>query len=228
MWMRGGMARDPSDSHRKPQVGHGSTAGARQAPPHSGDRMADAEHVEAGTERESREHLAAVLGDRYTEIRGIAAAALRRERVDHTLQATAVANEVWLRLAGSPGVRAEDPIAFRSLVATVVRHILVDHARARNGPKRGEGWRRVPLVDLLTIEAHAGHATEIDIVDLDAMIERLRAIAPRQAQVVEMRLFGGFSHGECARRLDVSLATVELDWKLARHWLRSSLFQEER
>lgn len=226
--MRSGTTCDLGDSYRLSRVGHGHTAGARRAPPHSGDRMADAEHVEAETERESREHLAAVLGDRYAEIRGIAAAALRRERVDHTLQATAVANEVWLRLAGSPGIRAEDPIAFRSLVATVVRHVLVDHARARNGPKRGEGWRRVPFVDLPTIDARAGQALQIDIVDLDAMIERLRAIAPRQAQIVEMRLFGGFSHDECARRLDVSLGTVELDWKLARHWLRSSLFEEER
>lgn len=183
------------------------------------------ERPERETEEEVRAHLASVVGARYAEIRGIAAAALRRERVDHTLQATAVAHEVWLRISESDGIRAEDPIAFRGLVATVVRHVLVDHARARNGPKRGEGWRRVPFADVVssTDSAALGQAADVDLVDLDGAIERLRAIAPRQAQIVEMRFFGGFTHEECARRLGVSLRTVELDWRLARHWLRSTL-----
>ncbi len=166
-----------------------------------------------------RDALAEVFQARYDEFKACAMAALRRERIDHTLQATAVVHEAWLRLARSDGIDLDDPAALRGLVATVMRHLLVDHARARNGPRRGEGWRRIPLGEA-TAEGEAG---AIDLLDLDDALESLREIHPRQAQVVESRLFGGLTHEESARRLHVSVATVELDWKLARHWLQARL-----
>lgn len=158
---------------------------------------------------------------RYREIRDAAAAILRRERLDHTLQATALVHEAWLRLAKRESLDCSDPVALRSLVAVVVRHVLVDHARARNGPQRGEGWRRVMMREAATHEA--GESMSVDLLDLDEAIDALAAINPRQARVVELRLFGGLTHSEVAERLEVSEGTIELDWKLARHWLRSRL-----
>lgn len=167
-----------------------------------------------------REALATVFRDRYEEIRDCAIAAARRERPGHTLQATAIVHEAFLRLARSDGIDVEDPIAFRALIAAVVRHVLVDYARSRNGPRRNPGAPRVDI-DATELEVHASAA--VDLIDLDAALERLREIHPRQAEVVEGRLFGGLTHEESARRLGVSTATVELDWKLARHWLQARL-----
>jgi RNA polymerase sigma factor (TIGR02999 family) len=170
-----------------------------------------------------------VLSDeRYEEIRRIAAAAIRRERADHTLQATAVAHEVWLRLGGrSFDPAAErDPVAVRALIARVVRNVLVDHARARNGPKRGQGWRRVPMTAIDARPDSTGGASSpavADLLEVDEALEQLRAIEPRQAAVAELRLFGGFTHQESALRLGVSPATIELEWKLARRFLRIHL-----
>ncbi len=158
---------------------------------------------------------------RYDEIRDMAATLLRRERIDHTLQATALVHEAWLRLAARERIDCSDPVAVRSLIAMVVRHVLVDHARARNGPQRGQGWRRVVLRDL-PVPDHAD-GLSVDLLDLDAAITELDTINARQARVAELRLFGGLKHAEVAQRLDVSESTIEVDWKLARHWLRARL-----
>jgi RNA polymerase sigma factor (TIGR02999 family) len=164
----------------------------------------------------------AVFAALYPELRSIAGAILRSERPGHTLQATAVVHEAWLRLVRSRGLDLSDPLAVRSLVAGVIRRLLVDHARARDGPRRGEGWRRVPL-DAGTVSVEDGLAA--DLLDLEDALSSLAVSQPRQARVVELRFFGGLTQAEAAAAVGVSLGTVEVDWRLAKHWLRQRLVE---
>ena len=154
----------------------------------------------------------------YDEIRRIAAGLMRSERPDHTLQPTALAHEAYARLAGGRAT-AQDRVHFLSLIARVMRQVLVDHARARKRLKRHAGDLRVTFDEAQAIApADPGRVIEID----DAL-QRLEAMDLRKLRVIEMHLFAGLTHSEIADVLDVSVPTVERDYRTARAWLRAEL-----
>jgi RNA polymerase sigma factor (TIGR02999 family) len=143
---------------------------------------------------------------------------MRGERADHSLQATALVNEAYLRLFDVQHVNWRDRSHFMAMAARMMRRILVEFARAKIREKRGGGWVRVSLVeDLLTTDK--GH----DLVALDLALEALAQLDERKSRVVELRFFGGLSVGETAEALSVSAQTVMRDWKFSRAWLMSEL-----
>lgn len=151
----------------------------------------------------------------HAELRRIAQHAMARERHDHTLQPTALVNEVYLRLVDLKQVRWNNRAHFFALSARLMRRILVDLARARGYKKRGGG---APTMCLDDVEA-AMPVRPDEVVALDEALERLAAMDPRRSQVVELRFFGGLSVEETAEVLQVSRHTVMRDWTLARTWL---------
>jgi len=154
----------------------------------------------------------------YAELRRLAVSQMRRERPDHTLQPTALVHEAYLRLAGHrAGFR--NRVHFYGAAAQAMRRILVDHARGRGARKRGQ---RDPLVDLDEVVG-GGAERHVDLVALDEALDRLAAVAPRAAKVVELRFFGGLSVDEAAAFLDISPATVKREWGFARAWLFRAL-----
>ena len=158
----------------------------------------------------------------YNELRRLAAYYLRSERSDHTLQATALVHEVYLKLSSVTEGEWAGKAEFIAMAAQMMRRILVDHARKRKAQKRGAEVR-VPLLDL---DPAAPDRADLEVVD-DAL-ERLRQLHPRKAQVVELRFFGGLSPAEVAQVLratgvETSLRTVERDWRFARAWLENEL-----
>lgn len=156
----------------------------------------------------------------YQELRRLAHACLRDERKDHTLQATALVHEAYMRLRQQAPIGDESG-RFVGIAAHVMRQILVEYARARHREKRGgKDQRRVPFDDAVaTIDAT--HADRW--VELDAALDRLSALSSRQAQIVELRYFGGFTVEETASLLEISPKTVKRDWAAARAWLRREL-----
>ena len=163
----------------------------------------------------------------YGQLRRQAARYLRAQPVGHTLQTTALVHEAYLRLVGPDraGTDWSGRAHFFGVAARAMRSILVDHARARRAAKRGGGARALSLSAADAAVARAGEAagSEVDVVALDEALARLAALDARQAQVVELRYFGGLSIEETAQVLDVSHATVEREWKTARLWLRREL-----
>ena len=155
----------------------------------------------------------------YRELRQIAARALRSERDGHTLQPTALVHEAFLRMVEQKDVRWQNRAHFLGCAAQIMRHVLVDAARARRAGKRGGGGARVTLTDALGVAAPRG----VDVEALDEALRALAALDARQAQVVELRDFGGLSIPETAEVLGVSPATVSADWAVARTWLRREL-----
>jgi RNA polymerase sigma factor (TIGR02999 family) len=177
-----------------------------------------------------REAAAVVLPLVYDELRRIAAGRFRRERPDHTLQATAVVHEAFLRLSEQQGLRWESRCHFYSLASHLMRRILVDHARRHNSAKRGAGVRQVPLTGIVdAVPGEAGGGPDLpDLLALDAALTRLERFDRRQAAVVEMRFYGGLTVEEVAVCLEVSPETVWREWRRARAWLRCELAPAER
>ena len=162
-------------------------------------------------ERRALEQLYAVV---YGELRGMAEAQLRRERGGHTLQPTALVNEVYLRL--DPARDSwQNRRHFFGAASQAMRRILVDHARRRLANKRGAGLERVTFADLDVAAPQA----DVDLVALDGALEELQHNEPRLAEVVTMRVFAGMSIDETAQALELSPATVKRDWNFARAWL---------
>ncbi len=153
----------------------------------------------------------------YDELRRIAAALMRRERGDHTLQPTALVHEAYARLAGG-ATSATDRAHFLSLAARVMRRVLVDHARARRRLKR-RGDVKVTLDDGIA----AVPASAERVIEIGHALDRLEALDARKLRILEMRLFAGLTHAEIAGVLEVSVPTVERDYRAARAWLRSEL-----
>ena len=145
---------------------------------------------------------------------------MRQERPDHSLQTTALVNEVYVRLVDSKAVTFNDRAHFLAVCANTMRRILVDHARSRQQQKRGGEFQKVALDEALMVPNQAGG---VDISALDEALERLAEFAPRKAQVVEMRYFGGLKVKETAAALKVSEDTVMDDWKFAKAWLLKEL-----
>lgn len=151
----------------------------------------------------------------HQELRRLARLQMRGERDNHTLQTTALVNEVFLRLIDLRRIRWQDRAHFLALSARLMRRILVDHARSRNYQKRGGGAATVALDDGLVASPERG----ADLVALDDALEDLARVDARKSQVVELRFFGGLSVEETAEALNVSPETVLRDWRLAKVWL---------
>lgn len=164
------------------------------------------------------------MADLYRELRALAAAHMRSERAGHTLQPTALANEVYLKLADQSPAHWKDRGHFLAIAAGAIRRILVDHARARNAAKRAVPGERVTIDADLDAASGAG----IDVTALDEALARLAALSERQARVVEMRFFAGLSVEETAGVLGVSEGTVKGDWRVARAWLQQALDERSR
>jgi RNA polymerase sigma factor (TIGR02999 family) len=160
-----------------------------------------------------------LLGLVYDELRRLAAWQMRAEREDHTLQPTALVHEAYLRLAGRPDPHWENRAHFFAVAAQVMRHVLVDHARARNAGKRAGAKTHVALDEALDVAS----GQDVDVIALHDAVERLAAVDPRLARVVEMRYFGGLTVPEVAEVTGMSRVTVEREWVTARAWLRKEL-----
>jgi RNA polymerase sigma-70 factor, ECF subfamily len=154
----------------------------------------------------------------YAELHRLAKSYMRRERPDHTLQATALINEAYLRLAGEE-IDWKNRAHFIGLSAQVMRRVLVDHARARSAEHRGGGLQRVEMQDELAISPE-----KLDQVQqIDDLLKKLETVNPRQARVVELRYFGGLTFEEIAGLLELTSRTVKSDWALARIWMLDQL-----
>ncbi len=151
----------------------------------------------------------------YGELRRLAASHLRRERSDHTLQSTALVNEAFLRLVNQREVHWRSRAHFYGIAARMIRRILVDHARSQQAGKRGAGAIKLELDEAMAISP----AAELDLVGLDAALERLAVLDERQGRIVELRFFAGLSVEETAEVMHISPATVKREWSSARAWL---------
>jgi len=156
----------------------------------------------------------------YDELRALAGYHLGRERADHTLQPTALVHEAFLRLARQEKTLGDERVKFLSVASDMIRRILVDHARQRNAAKRNGRRTRVDF-DALSIPEWSDGS--MSILDLDAALDDLRTLNERQAEVVQLRFFGGLTVAETAEALGVSEGSIKGDWRIARAWLRIRL-----
>jgi RNA polymerase sigma factor (TIGR02999 family) len=163
--------------------------------------------------------LDALLPVVHEELRRLAGHFMKRERIGHTLQATALVNEVYLRLIEVNKVQWQNRAHFFAMAARLMRRILVDAARSRGYQKRGGGVATVSLDEALVVS----HTPGEDLVALDDALTALAAVDPRKSHVVEMRFFGGLTLEETAEALQVSRDTVKRDWKMAKLWLLREL-----
>jgi len=170
----------------------------------------------SGGRQEARDEL---LGLVYEPLRAIASRHLHREREGHTLQPTALVNELYLKLVGQRSVAWNDRAHFFAVAAQVMRRILVDHARRKKSDKRGGDMIPVTIGAALDLAA----TENIDVVALDVALENLEKIFPQQARVVELRFYAGLTIDETAAVLNVSPATISREWTMARAWLRREL-----
>jgi RNA polymerase sigma factor (TIGR02999 family) len=156
----------------------------------------------------------------YDELRRLATNYLRRERGNHTLQPTALVNEAYLKLVDQRNAKWQNRAQFFGISAQLMRRILVDHARQHGAAKRG-GSKQQRLS--ITSAERVVKQPEIDLLALNEALEELTLMDPQQAQIVELKFFGGLSIEETAEVLGIGHATVERDWKIARAWLRRQL-----
>ena len=156
----------------------------------------------------------------YQELRRQAQRAMRREGSEHTLQATALVHEAYLRLADQRPSAWRNRSQFFGIAAQMMRRILVDHARARLADKRGGGATAITLDES---SASSGDADPIEVLALHDALDRLAVLDPQQAKVVELRYFGGMSIEETAEALELSPATIKREWAVARAWLAREL-----
>jgi RNA polymerase sigma factor (TIGR02999 family) len=177
------------------------------------------DELRGGDESRFPELVAAV----QEELRVLAAAHLRRERADHTLQPTALVNEAYVKLVDQRERSWESRSHFLSIASRAMRRVLLEHARARLADKRGGGRGRVTLFE---VESALDEQPEA-LVALDEALERFARIDAQNARVVELRFFGGLDTAETAETLGVSTRTVERGWRAARAWLRDQLATAE-
>jgi RNA polymerase sigma factor (TIGR02999 family) len=171
--------------------------------------------------RQALEDLVPVV---YAELRRIAARYFRHERPGHTLQATGLVHEAYLKLIDQERVRWQNRAQFFGVAAQMMRRILVDHARTSNAAKRGGGLRPVTLIDVAGPPSTGG----IDVIALDDALTRLTNLYPDQGRLVELRFFGGLTIEETGEALGISPATVKRQWMVARAWLLRDLEGETR
>jgi RNA polymerase sigma-70 factor, ECF subfamily len=170
----------------------------------------------------NRDAEAALMTQVYDELRRLARKYMRAERANHTLQATALVNEAYLRLMDQEGVSWQDRAHFFASAAQLMRHILVDHARAHRADKRGGELHQVTLTEGLASEENKS----VEVLALHEALEKLARLDERQARVVELHFFGGLTYTEIAYVLDASERTVKRDWTMARAWLKLELAKQ--
>jgi len=158
----------------------------------------------------------------YDELRRLAQSHLSRERPDHTLPATALVHEAYLKLVDQTRATWVDRAHFFALASQAIRRILVDHARGRGRARRGGGTPRLPLEAADRVAAELPHP---DLVALDRALARLAQVHPEKARVVELRFFGGLAVDEIAEVLGFSRSTAERAWRFARAWLYRELVE---
>jgi RNA polymerase sigma-70 factor (ECF subfamily) len=181
--------------------------------------MADITRLLARWNSGDADALAELMPLVYGELRRLAAHYMTQERPGHTLQPTALVHEAYLRLANVRDGQFNNRVHFYGAAAQAMRRILVDHARLRTATKRGKNPTMLSLDDLANVGGDIG----FDLIALDDALERLAAIAPRPAKVVELRYFGGMSIDEVAEFLGIAPATVKRHWAFARAWLQRAL-----
>lgn len=155
----------------------------------------------------------------YEELRRLARQCMRRERVGHTLQTTALVNEAYLRMVNSSQVEWHDRAHFFAIAAQLMRRVLVDEARKRHYQKRGGEFTRIELDETVM----AGGQRDSDLLALDEALDRLAEFAPRKCRIVEMRFFGGLSIAETGKVLGLSPDIVKREWRTAKLWLLNEL-----
>lgn len=163
----------------------------------------------------NQQALAELVPVLYDELRRLAAYYLRRERSDHTLQATALVHEAYLRLVDQRHVDWKNRNHFFGVSAQLMRRVLLMHAREHHAAKRGGGAQKISLDETAILSP----AQSEELVFLDELLNRLGALDPQQARVVELRFFAGLSVEETAELMSVSTATVKRDWAMAKAWL---------
>lgn len=156
----------------------------------------------------------------YDELHRRAAAYMRRERRNHTLQPTALVHEAYLKLVGQRNYNWNDRQHFFAIASQVMRRILVDHARSRKRQKRGGSNEDLPLEEALLAGAEEA---DVDLLALDEAMSRLAKFDPQQEKLVELRYFGGMSLEEAAKALGISRATAARDWQVAKAWLHREM-----
>lgn len=162
-----------------------------------------------------RQDADALMNAIYGDLKRLAASHLRAERQDHTLQPTALVHEAYIKLIDQRSTDWKDRIHFFSIASRIIRRILVDHAREKQALKRGGGQARVPLEQVEVFVGQPG----VDPVALDEALNELAAIDARQAQIVELRFFGGLTVEEVAAALSMGARSVDREWRCARAWL---------
>lgn len=155
----------------------------------------------------------------YKELRRIAATYLRRESPDHSLQPTALVHEAYVRMTGIKEIDWQNRSHFFAFSATLMRRILVDHARASHAGKRGNGWDAVSLNEAILPSPERAP----EILALDEALNKLATFDERQSKIVELRFFAGMSEDEAGSVLGISARTVKRDWRIARAWLFKEL-----
>lgn len=167
--------------------------------------------------------LAKLIPHVEAELHRLAKLYLIRERPGHSLQATALVNEAFLRLIDTKSIHWQNRAHFFGITAQLMRHVLVDHARRRN-QKRGGHLLRVSLVEAENV----AEERSTDVIALDEALKSLAAFDPRKSQIVELKFFGGLSEEEIAEVMKLSLRTVQRDWNLARAWLYNELSKDSK
>jgi len=159
----------------------------------------------------------------YDELRRLAGGYMRRERADHTLQATALVHEAYLKLVQQRSVDWQSRAHFFGIAAQMMRRILIDHARGHLRDKRGAGQQVVPLDEAVVFSPEQS----AEMLKVDESLQRLSKLDPRQAKVVELRFFGGLTVEETADVLKISPKTVKREWSVAKAWLHGDMRQHD-
>jgi RNA polymerase sigma-70 factor (ECF subfamily) len=155
----------------------------------------------------------------YQELRKLSQGYLKAERADHTLQATALVHEAYIRLVDWENVTWQNRAHFFAVAAQIMRRILVDHAREKQSQKRGGGLTRLSLDEAVSFSRQR----EVDLVVLDDALESLSLLDTKQSKIVELRFFGGLTVEETAEALNVSPATIKREWTIAKAWLHKKI-----
>ncbi len=155
------------------------------------------------------------------DLRAVARKHLGREAPGHTLQPTALVNEVYLRLVGRRTVQWRNRAQFFGFFAELIRHVLVDYARSRQSARRGKGPAKVPLTEVLDLP----NSIDPELVALDDALQSLEQIDPRQSRIVVMRFFAGLTVDEISEVLGISPRTIKRDWQIAKLWLYQELYK---
>lgn len=158
----------------------------------------------------------------YEELRQLARQYIKRERPDHTLQATGLVHEAYLRLVDQSTSTWQNRAHFFGVAAQVMRRILVDYGRTHRAEKRGGAWDKLAFDEAIVPTGERS----IDLVALDDALKDLLALDPRQSQIVELRFFGGLTNEEVAEVLEISPRTVKREWRMAKAWLHRAIVSE--